>query len=67
VLLFQGWMLKQADNRSLKGKEPSKWRFLQKSLLMRFTWRAGKGITAPYDIKQPFKSIAAARRLGAIA
>lgn len=67
VLLFQGWMLKHADNRSLKSKEPSKWRFLQKSLLMRFTWRAGKGITAPYDINQPLKSITAARQLGEIA
>jgi 2-polyprenyl-6-methoxyphenol hydroxylase-like FAD-dependent oxidoreductase len=62
VLLFQGWMLKHADHRSVQGKEPSKWRFLQKSLLMRFSWRAGKGITAPYDMNRPFASIAAARQ-----
>ncbi|HET6564831.1 MAG TPA: NAD(P)/FAD-dependent oxidoreductase [Xanthomonadales bacterium] len=42
VLLFQGWMLNRADQRSKKPM-PANWRFRQKSLLMRFMWRAGKG------------------------
>jgi 2-polyprenyl-6-methoxyphenol hydroxylase-like FAD-dependent oxidoreductase len=42
VLLFQGWMLKRADQRS-KRPMPASWRFRQKSLLMRFMWRAGAG------------------------
>lgn len=42
ILLFQGWMLQRADQRS-KRPMPASWRFRQKSLLMRFMWRAGEG------------------------
>lgn len=42
VLLFQGRMLKRVDQRSIRSMPPGM-RFRQKSLLMRFMWRAGKG------------------------
>ncbi len=42
ILLLQGWLLKRSDKRSNK-RLPAHWRFRQKSLLMRFMWRAGKG------------------------
>jgi flavin-dependent dehydrogenase len=42
LLLFQGRMLKRADQRGIRPM-PASWRFRQKSLLMRFMWRAGKG------------------------
>ncbi len=53
VLLLQGWLLKRSDRRSSMSM-PAHWRFRQKSLLMRFMWRSGKGeVQAGQNHAQP--------------